>query len=142
MAAQYAFNRMSEAVQPCGARFFDKGRTDLGRAVRVTTRQRPGSTLTVLDVTGAEPALARALVLFDRGRLRIHCEDAARTCYVFRWASGYSNGPDVRLQGMLEPSTGRELEDWIPRAPEPPPRPKVEPAPVNSWNLGPPKRRW
>jgi len=140
--AHYAFNTMTDVVQPCGARFFDKSRQDLGRAVRVTTRRRAGSTLTVLDVTGAEPALARALVLFDRGRLRIHCEDAARTCYVFRWASGYSNGPDVRLQGELEPATGRELEDWMPRADDPPPRPRVEPAPVTSWNLGLPKRRW
>lgn len=132
---------MSEAVQPCAARFFDKVRQDLGRAVRVTTRHRLGSTLTILDVTGAEPALARALVLFDRGRLRIHCEDAARTCYVFRWASGYSNGNDVRIQGELEPGTGRELEDWIPRAAEPPPKPKADPPPISSWGMG-AKRRW
>ena len=142
MPAHYDFNRMSEVVQPCGARFYDKVRQDLGRAVRVTTRQRSGTTLTVLDVAGAEPALARALILFDRGRLRIHCEDAARTCYVFRWASGYSNGNDVRIQGELEPSTGRELEDWIPRAPEPPPQPRVPVVPVNSWNLARNKRGW
>jgi hypothetical protein len=133
---------MSEVVQPCGARFYDKVRQDLGRAVRVTTRQRSGTTLTVFDVTGAEPALARALVLFDRGRLRIHCEDAARTCYVFRWASGYANGNDVRIQGELEPATGRELEGWMPRAAEPAPKPRVETPPVPSWNLGLPKRRW
>jgi len=92
----YLLSKMSVAVEPCGARFFDKGRQDLGRAVRLTTRHRSGSTLTVFDVAGAEPALARALVLFDRGRLRIHCEDAARTCYVFRWASGYESG--IRLR--------------------------------------------
>jgi hypothetical protein len=132
---------MSEVVQPCGARFYDKVRQDLGRAVKVTARQRAGATLTVLDVTGAEPALARALVLFDRGRLRIHCEDAARTCYVFRWASGYANGPDVRLQGVLEPSTGHELDGWMPRAAEPPPRPKADIPPVSSWAMG-AKRRW
>lgn len=133
---------MSEAVQPFGARFYDKVRQDLGRAVRVTPRHRLGSTLTILDVTGAEPALARALVLFDRGRLRIHCEDDARTCYVFRWASGYANGPDVRIQGELEPSTGHELGSWMPRAPEPAQKPRVEPPPVASWNLGRAKRGW
>ena len=133
---------MSEAVQPCGARFFDKGRQDLGRAVRLTTRHRAGSSLTVFDVTGAEPALARALVLFDRSRLRIHCEDAARTCYVFRWASGYANGNDVRLQGVLEPSASHEIGDWMPRAAEPAPKPKVDSAPVPSWNPSRPTRRW
>jgi hypothetical protein len=138
----YVLSKMSEVVEPCGARFFDKGRQDLGRAVRLTTRHRAGSTLTVFDVAGAEPALARALVLFDRGRLRIHCEDAARTCYVFRWASGYANGPDVRLQGVLEPNAGHEIGDWMPRAADPPPQPKVDSRPVPSWNLGLPKRRW
>ena len=123
---------MSEAVQPYGARFYDKVRQDLGRAVRVTTRHRLGSTLTILDVIGAEPALARALVLFDRGRLRIHCEDDARTCYVFRWASGYANGPDVRIQGELEPSTGQRARGaGYPERPEPTPKPRVEPPPVS-----------
>jgi len=142
LPARYPYQQqMNEAVEPCGARFFDKGRQDLGRAVRVAARKRSGLTLTVLDVTGAEPALARALVLFDRGRLRIHCEDVARTCYVFRWASGYSNGSDVRIQGVLEPTTGHELEGWIARA-EPAPRPKPDSPPVASWALGRPGRRW
>ena len=133
---------MNEAVQPCGARFYDKVRQDLGRAVRVTTRQRAGATLTVLDVTGAEPALARALTLLDRSRLRIHCEDAARTCYVFTWASGYGNGPNIRIQGVLEPRTGRELEGWTPKMAAPPPKPKAPPASVGGWNQGRPKRPW
>jgi hypothetical protein len=134
--------QMSEALQPCGARFFDKLKQDLGRAARVTTRIRSGSTLTVIDVTGAEPKLARALTLFDRGRLRIHCEDAARTCYVFSWASGYSNGPGVRLQGMLEPRTGRELEGWTAREAAPTPKPRADSGTGVVWNLGRPKRPW
>jgi hypothetical protein len=134
-------DHMSEPVPPCGARFFDKVKQDLGRAVQVTTRIREGSTLTVVDVVGAEPGLARALTLLDRSRLRIHCEDAARTCYVFTWASGYGNGQDVRIQGMLEPRTGREMEGWMPRPVAPPPQPRPEKRPVPSWNPY-PKRGW
>lgn len=136
--------QMSEAFELCGARFFDTSRDDLGRAVRVTTRIRSGTTLTVLDVTGAEPKLARALTLFDRSHLRIHWEDAAHTCYVFSWASGYENGPDVRIQGVLEPRTGRELEDWIAKAPAPRPTPKdrIDSRPGANWNMGRLKRSW
>jgi len=134
--------QMSVAVEPCGARFFDKGQEDLGRAVQVTVRHRKDSTLTVLDVAGAEPELARVLTRLDRGRLRIHWEDVARTCYVFTWASGYSNGPDVRIQGMIEPQTGRELEGWMAKA-APPPRPaRIESSAPQGWNSGHPKRPW
>lgn len=135
---------MNEAMQPCGARFFDKSKQDLGRAVQVKTRIRSGSTLTVLDVSGAEPQLARSLTLLDRSRLRIHCEDAARTCYVFRWASGYNNGSDVRIQGVLEARTGRELEGWVARAAPPTPTPKaqVDSNTAASWNFGRPRRAW
>ena len=137
---------MNETSEPCGARFFDKLKQDLGRAARVTTRLRSGTTLTVLDVTGAEPKLARALTLFDRSRLRIHWEDAAQTCYVFRWASGYENGSDVRLQGVLEPHTGHELDRWTARAaettPAPTPKAGVDSGTAASWNLGWPKRAW
>jgi hypothetical protein len=133
---------MSEAAEPSGARFFDKVNQDLGRAVRVTTRRRSGLTLTVLDVSGAEPQLARALTLLDRGRLRIHCEDAAHTCIVFRWASGYANGNDVRIQGVREPGTGRELEGWTAKAPAPTPKPQADSGTAASWNPGRPKRAW
>jgi hypothetical protein len=127
---------MSEAVESCGARFFDKSKEDLGRAAQVTTRVRSGSTLTVLDVTGAEPALARALTLLDRSRLRVHCEDTVRTCYVFRWASGYDNSPGVRIQGVLEARTGRELEGWIARGAGPAPKAQADSSALASWNLG------
>jgi hypothetical protein len=132
---------MTDATPPSGARFFNKVNRDLGRAGQVTTHIRPGSALTVVDVTGAEPELTRALTMLDRERVRIHCEDAASTCYVFTWASGYANGTAVRMQGMLEPRTGRELEGWTAKAaqPAPTPRPKADSRPPLSWHLGRPK---
>ena len=135
---------MSDAIPPSGARFFNKVNRDLGRAGKVTTHVRRGPALTVVDITGAEPDLTRALTLLDRERVRIHCEDAASTCYVFTWASGYANGSAVRIQGMLEPHTGRELEGWTAKAarPAPTPRPKAPDNTPPSWNLGRPKRPW
>lgn len=130
-------------MQPCGARFYAKGKQDLGRAAQVTARApRNGSTLTVFDVVGAEPALSRALSFLDQGALRIHCEDELRTCYVFRWASGYGNGADLRVQGLLEPRTGRELEGWTApiAAPKPEPRTGQAPAAAPSWLMGRPRR--
>jgi hypothetical protein len=133
---------MSVAGEPCGARFFDTLKQDLGRAVQVTTRLRKGPTLTVLDVAGAEPGLVRALVLLDRSHLRIHWEDAARTCYVFRWASGYSNGCDVRIQGVLEASTGHELDGWTARPAVPVTTARVDSGKVASWNPRRARRPW
>jgi len=86
-----------------GARFFDESSRDIGRAISVTRRVRPGSVLTTFDVVGAEPELARRLGFWDRQRLRIKYEDLAGTTFQFRWASGYGNGADVRIQGELEP---------------------------------------
>jgi hypothetical protein len=126
-------------VPPFGARFYVKGKQDLGRAARVTARApRSGSTLTVFDVVGAEPGLARALSFLDQSSLRIHCEDDVRTCYVFRWASGYGNGADVRIQGMLEP------EGWTEAItpPKPEPKPPQPPGAAPSWLMGRPKRPW
>jgi hypothetical protein len=134
---------MNEPSPPCAARFFDKVKQDLGRAVQVKTWLRSGSTLTIVDVVGADPELARALTLLDRGRLRIHCEDSAQTCYVFNWASGYGNGTDIRIQGMLEPRTGHELEGWAAKMPaKPTPRARTDNGPIASWNQGRPKRAW
>jgi hypothetical protein len=131
---------LGQVVEPCGARFFDKVKRDLGRAVRVTKLVRSNSTLAAFDVTGAEPELARALSLLDRSVLRIHCEDGERNCYVFRWASGYGDGSNVRIQGVLEPRTGRELEGWSPLAKPTPPAARPDAGQAPSW--GKPRRPW
>jgi len=92
-----------DVAAPSGARFFDEASRDLGYARSVTQRLRPGSMLTTFDVVGAEPELARRLGFWDRQRLRIICNDVEATTFRFRWASGYGNGQDVRIQGVLEP---------------------------------------
>jgi len=86
---------------PNGARFFEKGGRELGWATAVTKRASMVSTLTVFDVVGADPALARSLSFLDRAHLRIEGSDGSS--YKFRWASGYGNGQDLRIQGVLEP---------------------------------------
>jgi hypothetical protein len=86
-----------------GARFFDEAHHDLGWASSVTQRTRASSMLTTFDVAGAEPELAKRLGLLDHRRLRIKCGDVEGTTFKFRWASGYGNGQDVRIQGVLEP---------------------------------------
>ena len=86
------------------ARFFDESKRDLGWARNVTRRVPLGSRLTTFDVAGAEPDLALRLGLLDHRRLRIKYSDLGETTYQFRWASGYGNGLDVRIQGVLEPS--------------------------------------
>ena len=93
----------NDGVGPVGARFFDEASRDLGWASSVTQRMRPGSMLTTFDVGGADPELARRLGFWDRRPLRIEYGDPAGTTYRFRWASGYGNGPGVRIQGVLEP---------------------------------------
>jgi hypothetical protein len=86
-----------------GARFFDGESRDLGWAKNVTKRASRVSTLTVFDVIGAGPELAQSLARLDRGRLQIQYTDLDGERYRFRWASGYGNGDDVRIQGVLEP---------------------------------------
>jgi hypothetical protein len=87
-----------------GARFFDEAKRDMGWASSVTQRVRSGSSmLATFDVVGAGPELARRLGLWDHRPLQIRCADVAATTYRFRWASGYGNGQNVRIQGVLEP---------------------------------------
>jgi hypothetical protein len=85
------------------ARFFDEASRDVGWARYVTRRAPLGSTLATFDVAGAEPDLALRLGSLDHRRLRIKYSDLASTTYQFRWASGYGNGLDLRIQGVLEP---------------------------------------
>jgi hypothetical protein len=94
---------MSDTRAAGGATFFDEHRRELGWASSVIRRKGAFSTLTSFDVAGAPPALAGRLALLDRRRLRIECVDGGGTTYQFRWASGYTNGQEVRIQGVLEP---------------------------------------
>ena len=85
-----------------GARFFDRDRRDRGRAADVRERERTLSSLTVIDVFGAEAELAAFLVHLDRSHLLVRDPDSGAALYKFRWASGYENGEGVRVQGVLE----------------------------------------
>ena len=84
-----------------GARFFDARKRDLGWATKVSLRKPSLGGLTVLDVTTSEPGLAMSLVTLDHGRLQVKSGDAMGGGWDFVWASGYANGRDIRIQGML-----------------------------------------
>ena len=86
---------------PGGARFFDGMRRDLGWATRVSQRKPSLGGLTVLDVTTSEPGLTMSLVTLDHGRLLVKSGDATGGGWDFMWASGYANGRDIRIQGVL-----------------------------------------
>jgi hypothetical protein len=87
---------------PAGARFFDGEQRDLGWALRVTKRASALGNLTVLDVTTTEVGLADSLVALDRKRLFVRSCAPSGRCYAFAWASGYGNGRQIRIQGILE----------------------------------------
>lgn len=90
----------SEAQQ--GARFFDGSKRDLGWAFRVSRRTPLLGGLTVLDVSTTEEGLASSLVTLDNDRLLVETEGPAGVRLCFAWASGYANGTQIRIQGMLE----------------------------------------
>jgi hypothetical protein len=90
-----------EVIQRTGARFYDRSKADRGWAGSVAKRAPTLGGLTVLEITGAEPALASFLVSLDRAGLRV-CMDSDGDSYQFRWASGYQNGNAIRVQGVLE----------------------------------------
>jgi hypothetical protein len=85
-----------------GAGFYDARRTFQGEATFISKRNRALSELTVIDVVGADPRLASYLSHLDRGRLVVRDRASGDTLFTFRWASGYVNGPDVRIQGVLD----------------------------------------
>jgi len=84
-----------------GARFFDAKKRDRGWAVKVTQRPQLVGGLVVLDVTTTEPSLASFLRTLDKGALRVQRTGDARASYSFRWASGYQNGEEIRIRGVL-----------------------------------------
>ncbi len=97
---------MQEPIVPCdvrpGARFFDRKRRDLGWAFSVLKRSPRIGTLTILDVTTTETALADSLLALDNERLLVRGNGPSDPSYTFTWASGYANGRSIRIQGMLE----------------------------------------
>lgn len=85
-----------------GARFFDCDGNDRGWARRVTHRDHPLSGMTILDVIHPPPELSRFLVCLDHIELVVQCTGDSASHFRFRWASGYENGEDVRVQGVIE----------------------------------------
>jgi hypothetical protein len=85
-----------------GARFFDRARRDIGWAGNVAKRPPALGGLTVLDVMLAEPLLAENLRTLDKSKLVVHCDGLEGASYRFMWASGYTNGNSIRIQGVLE----------------------------------------
>lgn len=95
-------NDPADPVQPgSGARFFDHRRRDLGWAFKVSKRHPLVGNLTVLDVSTTESALAASLVSLDNQPLLVQGSGPSSASYAFSWASGYANGGDIRIQGML-----------------------------------------
>jgi hypothetical protein len=92
-----------ESHQAVGARtgFYDERKRFLGSATLVSKRMRAVSDLTVIDVVGADASLASFLSHLDKSRLLVQ-EPTGETLFSFRWASGYVNGSDIRVQGVLE----------------------------------------
>jgi hypothetical protein len=84
------------------AEFFDGDKRSRGSAARVTRRQRALSGLTSLDVAGADGVLATFLTHLDKGPLVVRFATGGDAGFVFRWASGYANGDEIRVQGLLE----------------------------------------
>jgi hypothetical protein len=82
--------------------FFDDRKRFRGWARLVSKRKRPLSDLIVLDVVGAEPALSEFLAHLDKSRLVLREPTSGTTLFNFQWASGYVNGNDIRIQGILE----------------------------------------
>jgi hypothetical protein len=90
-----------------GARFFDEHKQDRGWATKVTRRPAAIGKLTVLDVTTTEPSLATFLMALDKCGLRVQHTDTSGESYTFKWASGYENGGQIRIQGVLDEASAQ-----------------------------------
>jgi len=85
-----------------GARFFDEKRRDLGWAAKVLRRNSGLGGLTVLDIATADVPLALFLRSLDKRPLFVEPMDMSGESFAFAWASGYANGQEIRVQGVLE----------------------------------------
>jgi hypothetical protein len=83
------------------ARFFDENDQDRGFAKKVTKRPKAVGRLTILDVVTTDAPLASFLTGLDRSGLHVQCTDLSGESYQFEWASGYENGTQIRIQGVL-----------------------------------------
>jgi hypothetical protein len=91
-----------------GARFFDDQKRERGWAAKVVRRERAQGALVVLDVTTTDTDLRSFLGSLDRSPLRVQQTGDEGTTYLFAWASGYENGPMIRVQGILRDGHPRE----------------------------------
>jgi hypothetical protein len=82
--------------------FYDSKKLLRGWAAFVSKRKRALSDLTVIDVVGADPGLTTYLSHLDKARLTLVEPVSGETLFAFRWASGYVNGNDIRIQGVLD----------------------------------------
>jgi hypothetical protein len=83
------------------ARFFDAQKQDRGWAQKVTRRPKGIGRLTILDVITNDTQLTTFLEGLDHSGLHVQCTDLDGESYEFAWASGYSNGSGIRIQGVL-----------------------------------------
>ena len=91
-----------------GARFFDAQKRERGWAAKVIRRQHAPGALVVLEVTTTDADLKSFLGSLDRSELRVQQTGIEGTTYAFAWASGYENGPTIRVQGVLRAVGPRE----------------------------------
>ena len=91
-----------------GARFFDEQRRERGWAAKVVRREHAPGALVVLDVTTSDTGLKTFLGSLDRSPLRVQQTGDEGTTYTFAWASGYENGPMIRVLGVLRGRDPRE----------------------------------
>jgi hypothetical protein len=90
------------STEQIGARFFDENKRERGWAAKVVRRERAHGALVVLDVTTTDSGLVSFLGSLDKAPLRVQQTGDEGTTLTFAWASGYDNGPTIRVQGILK----------------------------------------
>jgi hypothetical protein len=85
-----------------GTGFFDGQKRLRGWANLVTKRSRAQSDLTVIDVVGADAGLTAFLAQLVRSSLVVREPATGDTLFNFQWASGFVNGKDIKIQGILD----------------------------------------